>query len=91
MAEDLPYGLTRLQRDTLLIVQELTELDGIAPTLAEIQHELCASSRGRVHHVLVCLRDRGFVDWLPCLPRSLVVRRPIPVPASITEAFAPTA
>lgn len=74
------YGLTRTQRDTLLIVQELAAIGGVAPTLSEIQHELGTSSRGSIHRILSLLRERGYIDWLPFRRRSIVVLRPIPFP-----------
>lgn len=74
------YGLTRTQRETLLVIQELSELGSVAPTLEEIAHELCMSSRGRAHAILRALRDRGYVSWLPHRARSITVLLSIPPP-----------
>lgn len=74
-----PYGLTRAQRDCLLVIQELSG-DGVPPSLDEIAHELCLCNRGRAHALLTGLRDRGFLTWLPHRARSIAVVRPIPAP-----------
>ena len=73
------YGLTVLQRDCLWVVQELIE-GGVPPTLREIARDLDLASHSLVHELLTLLRQRGYVDWLPARARSLVVRRPIPMP-----------
>lgn len=75
------FGLTRAQRDCLLVIQELTGRDGVAPSLGEINHELGYASRANIHRLLTLLRERGFIDWLRYRSRSIVVRRPIPMPA----------
>lgn len=84
MSRVVAYGLTRVQRDCLLIVQELTAANGIAPSLEEIGHELGFRGKNGVHRILVILRDRGHIDWLPCKSRSLTVVRPIPMPEEPT-------
>lgn len=73
------YGLTRNQRDCLLVIQELSG-GGVPPSLDEIAHELGFASRGQVHILLVALRDRGHIAWLPRQARSTTVLRPIPMP-----------
>lgn len=74
------FGLTPVQRDCLLVIQELTELAGTSPTLAEIAHEMSLASRGRVQTLIRALKDRGRVDWLPSRSRSIIVLQPIPMP-----------
>lgn len=46
----------------------------------ELRHELCLATRGGVHRILVELKERGHIDWLPCRRRTLMVRQPIPFP-----------
>ena len=80
-----PYGLTKLQHATLLVVQELAALDGQPPTLDEIARELDLSSRAQAHRSLCALRSRGYLDWLPCQRRSLRVLVAVPLPAELRE------
>jgi SOS-response transcriptional repressor LexA len=79
-----PYGLTRTQHDMMLVIQELTMLGGQPPTLDEISTELCMTGRASVHKQLSALRARGYLDWLPCLRRSITVRVPLPVPVELS-------
>lgn len=81
VATGTAFGLTRTMRDCLLVIQELTALDGVAPKLDEIAHEMCFANRGRVQRLILDLKDRGYIDWLPYRRRSIVVLRPIPMPA----------
>lgn len=74
------FGPTPTQRDCLLVVQELTALDGVAPTLDEIQRELGHPNRSNVHWLLCRLKERGWVDWVPAKARSIVVLRSVPMP-----------
>lgn len=74
------FGLTRAQRDTLLVIQELTAADGIAPSYDQIRRELEIASRGRICTIIDALVERGHVARLPRRRRSLVVLRPIPMP-----------
>jgi len=74
------YGLTRRQRDVLLVIQELTGTAGRPPSIAEIAAELEIASRSQVHEILRALRTRGWVDWLPAAARSLRVLQPIAMP-----------
>lgn len=80
-----PYGLTRTQYDTMQVLQELIALDGQPPSLDELGAELGLTSRANVHKQLTALRDRGYIDWLPCKRRSVTVRVPLPVPAEFME------
>lgn len=73
-------GLSRLERDVLLVIQELLALDGYGPSLIEIAHEVGCASKGNIHRVLAALRRRGFIEWLPRHHRSIRVLRPIPMP-----------
>jgi SOS-response transcriptional repressor LexA len=80
MTATAAFGLTRKQRDVLLVIQELTALDGVPPTYAEIAREIDAPSRSEIKRLLNLLRDRGWIDWLPYRHRSIVVLRQIPMP-----------
>lgn len=78
----MSVGLTRKQRDTLLIIQELSELDGFSPTYDEISRELGGCGRGEVHRLVSCLIDRGYLARTRRGgARALVVVQPVPMPA----------
>ena len=74
------FGLTTQMRDTLLVIQELSALDGRAPSYREVCHEMGFASRSEIVRLVRSLRERGFIDYLPQRARSLVVLRPIPMP-----------
>lgn len=91
MADDHAYGLTSMQRDALLVIQEMLDLTGTAPSIEELRQELDLSSRSQVHRVLRCLRDRGYVTWLKSTARSITVVHRIPYPPELAFEFAPPA
>ncbi len=73
-----PCGLTAIQRDALLIIQELSA-GGVAPTYDEIARELDIV-KSNAHRVVARLVERGFVAFRKGSQRSIVVLRPIPMP-----------
>lgn len=72
-------GLTRAQADCLRIIIELIALDGHAPSLADICHEMGFVSKSQAHRVLGRLEDRGYIARLPRRARSILVLKPIPL------------
>jgi len=75
-----PLGLTKLQRDTFLVIQEmLKDGDGVAPSVREIGNEI-ERSPSAVHGILVSLRERGWISWLPGRNRSIHLLRSLPAP-----------
>lgn len=73
------FGLTPLQRDLLLIIQEMSA-NGVAPTIREIMHEADYVSVGHIHEALCGLNERGYVDWITYRHRSIRVLRRIKPP-----------
>lgn len=73
------FGLTQVQRDVLLVIQELS-IGWVSPSFAEIAHELEFRSKSHIRSVLHALRDRGWIDLLPRRSRSIRVLRRIDVP-----------
>lgn len=73
------YGLTRRQRQVLLVVQELCAA-GHPPTSGQIGAELDIRGAGRVYQILCALRRGGWIDWHPDDPSSLLVKVPLPEP-----------
>jgi SOS-response transcriptional repressor LexA len=75
-----PVGLTRTQRDVLLVIQELIDLDGRPPSYAEIQHELGLASKGPVAGCVARLVERGWLEKADHHRRSIVIKRRLPLP-----------
>jgi SOS-response transcriptional repressor LexA len=74
-----PYGLTPLQRDALLVIQEIGDT-GSMPSYEELKVELGLSSKSSVQFVLKSLRARGYIDWISQHSRSLRVLQRIEAP-----------
>lgn len=58
--------------ETLAAIRRLT-VDGISPTLRELQVELGLANVSGVHRALSRLKQRGLVSWEPNLSRSLQI------------------
>ncbi|HEX3884781.1 MAG TPA: hypothetical protein VHW66_19160 [Stellaceae bacterium] len=80
MADDHAYGLTRLQRDCLLVIQEIVDTTGAAPSIEELRQELDLKSRSQAQRLLRCLRERGYLTWPDSAARSITVLHRIPYP-----------
>jgi len=74
-----PYGLTRRQRETLLVIQELIDA-GTPPSFAEICAELEFASRAHAYQTVRRLQARGWLDWRPHCARSFRLLRRLPMP-----------
>jgi SOS-response transcriptional repressor LexA len=85
----MTYSLTPMQRDTLLVIQELTALDGRPPSLREIARELDIAAQSGVHRALLGLKERGWIDWRPGQSRGIVVLHAPPAPAECDIAVTP--
>jgi SOS-response transcriptional repressor LexA len=68
-------GLTRLQSQMLDAIKA-RQVDGIGPSYDELRGDLGLSSKGEVMRILVGLRERGFVAWIPRCARSLHITAP---------------
>lgn len=71
------YGLTRMQRDALLVIQELAEIDGALPSCSTIAQELGLRTRGGAYWLIEKLIERGY---LARREGRLAIVRPIPFP-----------
>lgn len=73
-----PAPLTRTQRDLLRILCEMTEADGICPSLSELAEEMDLRSRGAIHRTMLALEQRGWVRRLPFHARAIqILYRPV--------------
>lgn len=65
-------GLTAKQAACLAFIRAyIRDHDGVSPSLEEIRLHLGLSGKGDVHRILVCLRERGFIDWTDHCARSI--------------------
>jgi len=64
--------------ELMLFVQTFADQNGYPPSTREIATELGFKSVESVHRILVSLRDRGQVSWVPNHARTLRVLNPIP-------------
>lgn len=69
MSVDLPPR----QKEVLRLIQELTDLRGFPPTLADLAKAMGLRNRMTVHQHVVALKNKGMVQWEPGLNRSLRV------------------
>lgn len=72
-------GLTRLQLDFLLSIDEIIKETGVSPTYQDLSEEFGISKSG-AHRLVGVLLKRGWVGHLPGCRRSLVVLRPVKIP-----------
>lgn len=63
----------------MCVIQELADL-GTSPSIDEIRHEMCLANPGGAHRILILLRERGYIDWLPCQSRSITILRRVQMP-----------
>lgn len=74
------YGLTAIQRDALLIIQELTAANGAPPTRQELADELGLANRSGAQRIVDHLIARGHLARQTHKARTLTVLQPIPMP-----------
>lgn len=66
-------GLTARQKEAFdFIVRRITE-GGVSPNLQEIADGLGLRHKSGVIRIVKCLRERGYIDWMPGHGRSFVV------------------
>jgi repressor LexA len=63
--------LTARQREVLAALGRLHDQHGFAPSLREVADEVGLASVSSVHHHVVRLEDRGFVERRPGQPRTV--------------------
>lgn len=65
--------LTRMQRDTLVIIADGIKADGMSPTFDEIARKLNLRSKSGVTRLVDALEGRGFIRRLPNRARAIEV------------------
>lgn len=70
-------GLTRLQRNVLLLIQENIAAKGVSPSTSELADRLGKKSKSNIHRALTCLEERGAIRRQPFRARAIEVLRPI--------------
>lgn len=66
-------SLTKHQREAFDIIERLIEENDQAPSIREIKRALGISSTGTVMPLLVSLKERGWITWLPHKSRSIAI------------------
>jgi SOS-response transcriptional repressor LexA len=80
-------GLTPMQRDCMLIIQEMIAFSDQAPSYEEIRAEMDTPSRSHSHRLVHGLADRGFITFVPERPRSIELVRRIAVPLDLAAEY----
>lgn len=73
-------GLTRRQRETMLVIQEAVDRDGVAPSREELRRRLDLASVSQSQRLIERLEARGYLRRLPYQARALEILRRVPVP-----------
>ena len=68
-----PNGLTALQHETMLFVQQYVDEHGYAPSYDDIAHGLRLKARSQAHHLVSRLCERGYLRRLPHRSRALSI------------------
>lgn len=67
-------SLTRCQKEALEFIREYcAEHGGVAPSYDEIMSGLGIHSKSGVHRLVTALEQRGHIDRIPGIARSIVV------------------
>ena len=69
------YNLTPRQRKLLDFLVAYQSAHGHAASFADMEAGLGVRSRSTLTRLMHCLRDRGYVDWMPRAARSIVVKQ----------------
>lgn len=77
------FGLTRMQRDAMRVIQELGDAAGVPPSYDEIAHELGLAYRSAVVRIVDVLCERGYLARKVNHARSLTVLARVPMAEDI--------
>ncbi len=78
------YGLTRMQRYCLLVIQELTDAQGgVPPSCEEIRNEMDLSSKSGVVALVDGLDRRGYISRIKASGRSITILQRIDLPEDV--------
>jgi SOS-response transcriptional repressor LexA len=67
-------GMTKRQHDCLTFIRQYISSHGHSPTYREISEGIGTKSSSNINRLLVQLKKRGLVDFLPSRARSVYVR-----------------
>jgi SOS-response transcriptional repressor LexA len=86
------FGLTRRQSELLAFIESYIAREGQAPTVRECAKAIGNSSNSKTHWLLVQLKARGAIDFMPFRARSIIVvakrEGPLVVPTHIHARLA---
>ena len=66
-------GLTERQASVLKFIRRFIAANGIPPTVREIADGIGGKSTDHAHHIVLALRERNHIDYVPRRARSIVV------------------
>lgn len=69
--------MTQRQRQAMLFIQRFIAERGYGPSGREIGEAVGTKSSGRVRALILALRERGYISFIPNRHRSITVLRPI--------------
>lgn len=69
----MSFGLTPRQRDCLRAIETHIAAHGVSPTYDELRAALGYRSKGNVSGLVLALRERGHIEYLPRKDRSIRV------------------
>lgn len=67
--------MTARQRELVNLIKTLTEEKGFPPSRRELAKGLGNNSMNSITYMLKILRERGYVEWVPLISRSIKVSR----------------
>lgn len=69
----MKYGLTKKQKQAYDFIVGYISKNDIPPSFNEVMLGVELRSRGGAHRLIHALRDRGYIDFVPKMKRSIVV------------------
>lgn len=79
--------MTDKQRQLLDLIKARTAETGVCPSIREMQETLGWAGTANVHRILSCLREQGYISWLPRHARTIEVHENpvLPAPKPLAE------
>ena len=76
MSAPARFSLTRRQRDCFEAIERHIDLCKQSPTSRELAKAMGISCHSQVHHILKALQERGWINFISRLPRSITIVTP---------------
>lgn len=66
----MQYNMTKRQKDVFNFIKLQAD---VPPTIEEIREACGFASKSQVHNIMLGLRERGRIDWIPNRRRSIKI------------------